>query len=58
MSKSQLFSPGDFLKLLRFEQRVGQIDKQRQSNDPAYDIFPIHGSTLKLEPIAGTYIPE
>jgi len=32
-------------KLLRLEQRIYQIDKQPQTNDRAYDIFPIHFST-------------
>jgi len=29
-------------ELLWFEERICQIDKQPQTNDPADDIFPIH----------------
>jgi hypothetical protein len=34
--------PGDVLKLLRSEQRICQINKQPQTNDPTDDVFPIH----------------
>jgi len=39
-----LLTPEYYLELLRFEQRVCQIHKQPQTNDPAYDVLPIHYS--------------
>jgi hypothetical protein len=45
-------------ELLRIEECIREIDKQPQANDPADDVFPVHGSPHSSEPIAGTNIPE
>jgi hypothetical protein len=42
-------------ELLRFEQRICQIDQQPQTNDPADEVFPIHSISPQSLSQARTY---